>query len=57
VERAALGEGDDEADEEEDGVEGDSAETEPAEGVCDGWQVSITVFHWGLVGTHQIGGR
>lgn len=40
AQRAALGEGDDEADEEEDGVEGDGAETEAAKSVCDGWRVS-----------------
>lgn len=35
AERTALGEGDDKADEEEDGVEGDGAETEPAKCGCD----------------------
>lgn len=45
AQRAALGEGDDEADEEEDGVEGNGAETEAAEGVCDSWEVSSVLRH------------
>jgi hypothetical protein len=45
VERTALGEGNNEADEKEDGMQGDGAETEASEGVCDGWQVSIIVLH------------
>lgn len=46
AERAALGEGDDEADEEEDGVEGNCPETEATEGVCDSWKVSATHPLW-----------